>query len=140
MFKKEPVQKGMKLRVQKRVTEKDTSLNFGSGKIERLLATPPLVGYAIEVGSDMIDPLLLEGLVSVGRHVEIDHFKPTCLGATFTLEMTVASVEDDTIGLEFDVFDEHGKVATGKHIRKIVNYNSLLNRASKRDASVEKDG
>lgn len=137
MFKHASLEIGTKHSIQKRVTVEDTALNYGSGKIETLLATPRIIALAIEASSRLIDPELQDGLVSVGQHIELDHFKGTCLGATVTVEVIVESVVDEVIALSIDAYDEHGKVASGKHTRKVVNYDKLLERATMRDISLE---
>lgn len=139
MFRNTQLTQGMKHNIQKMVTQEDTALNYGSGQIENLLATPRIIALAIEASSRMIDPLLLEGLVSVGRKIELDHFKGTCMGATITVEVEVISVEDDKIELSIRAYDEHGMVATGSHSRIIVNYNKLLEKATLRDLSLEQN-
>lgn len=139
MFRNTQLTQGMKHNIQKMVTQEDTALNYGSGQIENLLATPRIIALAIEASSRMIDPLLLEGLVSVGRKIELDHFKGTCMGATITVEVEVTSVVDDKIELSIRAYDEHGMVATGSHSRIIVNYNKLLEKATLRDLSLEQN-
>lgn len=139
MFRNTQLTQGMKHNIQKMVTQEDTALNYGSGQIENLLATPRIIALAIEASSRMIDPLLLEGLVSVGRKIELDHFKGTCMGATITVEVEVISVVDDKIELSIRAYDEHGMVATGSHSRIIVNYNKLLEKATLRDLSLEQN-
>lgn len=137
MFKNTVLSKGMKHSIQKMVTQDDTSLNYGSGNIENLLATPRIIALAIEASAQLIDPELVEGLVSICRKIELDHFKGTCMGATVTVEVEVESVENDTIELYIAAFDEHGQVAAGRHTRKIVNYNKLLEKATLRDMSLD---
>lgn len=139
MLEKNPVTVGMKHTIQKRVEVEDTSLNYGSGKIENLLATPRLVALAIEAGSRLVDPLLPEGFVSVGRHIELDHFKATVIGATVTVVAEVDATGADAVYLSISCFDEHGLIAIGKHTRRTVNHAKLLEKASLRDLRPEKE-
>lgn len=139
MIEMNQIKTGMTNTIQKRVTESDTSLNYGSGKIENLLATPTLVSLMIEASSLLIDPLLPEGFVSVGRHVEVDHFKATCLGATVTVEVRVEYSQSGKVLIAMNAYDEHGKIGEGKHSRMVVNYKKLLEKASERDMDTHKD-
>jgi predicted thioesterase len=139
MIEMNQIKAGMTEIIQKRVTESDTSLNYGSGKIENLLATPRIVSLMIEASSMLIDPLLPEGFVSVGKHVEVDHYKATCLGATVTVEVRVDYAASGKVILSMNAYDEHGKIAEGKHSRMIVNYKKLMERANERDMEAKKD-
>lgn len=139
MIEMNQIKTGMTNTIQKRVTESDTSLNYGSGKIENLLATPRLVALMIEASSLLIDPLLPEGFVSVGRHVEVDHFKPTCLGATVTVEVRVEYAQSGKVLIGMNAYDEHGKIGEGKHSRMVVNYKKLLEKATERDMETHRD-
>ena len=124
---------GMVMTLQKKVTIDDTSLNYGSGKIENLLATPRLVAFMIEASSQLIDPVLSEGLISIGHHVELDHFSPTVLGSTVTVEVKVASIVDGKIHLEMRAYDDYGQIGKGKHTRSVVNLNLLMDKAKGRE-------
>lgn len=133
------VEVGMTYRIQKHVELEDTSLHYGSGKVDTLLATPRLIALAIEASSRLIDDLLPEGYVSVAKHIEVDHFKATCLGSTVTVEVTIEEVEPDRIFLTFNAYDEHGKIGKGKMRRRLVNKDKLLEMASQRDQAMTED-
>lgn len=139
LLEKNPIEMGTVYTVQKRVVFEDTSLNYGSGKVENLFATPRLVALALEAGSQLVDPHLPEDFVSVCRHVEVDHFKATCMGATVTVKAEVTLAEGDTIELDITAYDEHGLIGKGKHTRKIVHHKHLLERAMIRDMSLNNE-
>ena len=94
MTVKNQLQEGMTLTIQKKVTIDDTALHYGSGKIENLFATPRLVALMIEASTQLMDPVLPEGYISVGHHVEVDHFKPSLIGSTITIEITIQKIEN----------------------------------------------
>ena len=124
---------GMSMTLQKKVTIDDTSLNYGSGKIENLLATPRLVAFMIEASSQLIDPLLSEGLISIGHHIELDHFSPTVLGSTVTVEVKITSIIEGKIHLDMRAYDDFGQIGKGKHTRTVVNLNLLMEKAQSRE-------
>lgn len=128
---------GLTLTLQKKVEHEDTSLNYGSGKIENLLATPRLVAFMIEASSRLIDPLLPEGVVSVGHHVEVEHFKPTMLGSTVSVEVKLVRIECGKYILSMRAYDEFGQIGTGLHTRSIIPLRKLEEIAEKREHEFE---
>ena len=58
---------GESLTLQKVVTESDTALNYGSGKLEQLFSTPSLVAMMIEASSKLLDVHLPEGYITIGQ-------------------------------------------------------------------------
>jgi predicted thioesterase len=126
---------GMTKTLQKKITIDDTALNYGSGKILDLFATPKLVALMVEASSQLMDVKLADGFVSVGNSLEVDHFKPTLIGSTVTIEVKVVGYENDKYLIEMVAFDEFGQIAEGKHSRSIVNYASLMQKARERECS-----
>lgn len=136
MIEIRPIKVGSELVIQRRVTEEDTSLNYGSGKIENLLATPRLVALMIEAGALLIDETLPEGFITVGKHVELDHFKPTMLGGTVSVTVRVIESDGVKVVLAMDAYDEIGKIGVGKHTRYIVNQSKLNEAAQNREKEI----
>ncbi len=128
---------GMTLTLQKKVTIDDTALNYGSGKILDLFATPKLVAFMVEASSQLIDSKLADGFVSVGNSLEVDHFKPTLIGSTVTIEVKVIGYEKERYIIHMVAFDEFGQIAEGKHTRSIVNYLSLMQKAKSREFDID---
>lgn len=128
-----PIEIGKKLVIQRRVTAEDTSLNYGSGKIEDLFATPRLVAMMVEASSMLIDKMLPEGFISIGKHIEVDHYKPTRLGGTVSVEVKVIDATETRVTLSMEAFDEVGKIGEGTHVRFLVNHASLEERAANRE-------
>ena len=139
MGNQENIQVGMTLTLQKKITLNDTSLNYGSGKIENLFATTSLVAFMIEASSQLIDPKLEEGYVSIGHHVEVDHFKPTVLGSTVTIEVKVIQIEGEKFTLAMRAYDEFGQIGFGKHTRSIVYLNKLMEKAQQREFETQEE-
>jgi len=131
------IQVGMTLTLQKKVEHEDTSLNYGSGKIENLLATPKLVAFMIEASSQLMDPLLPEGIISVGHHVEVEHFKPTLIGSTVSVEVKIVRIESGKYVLSMRAYDEYGQIGTGLHTRTILPLRKLEEIAEKREHEFE---
>jgi predicted thioesterase len=128
---------GDTLTIQKRVEEKDTALRYGSGKLDKLFATPSLVALMIEAGSKLLDDKLPEGYITVGKLAQVDHQKPTYLGEMVSVKVTITACDSVKVVLEMEAFDEMGLIGTGYHHRYVVNKQSLLNRAHDRETKLE---
>ncbi|QEK11748.1 hypothetical protein FQB35_04855 [Crassaminicella thermophila] len=126
------IQVNSSLTIQRKVTEEDTALNYGSGKLEKLFATPKLVALMIEVSVKLIDDKLPEGFITVGKMAEVVHEKPTILGQTVSIKVEVKRFDGNKILLDMVAFDEVGIIGRGTHERIIVNKKALLERANKR--------
>jgi fluoroacetyl-CoA thioesterase len=124
---------GMTLTLQKKVGIDDTALHYGSGKVENLLATVRLVAFMIEASAQLIDPHLPEGYGSIGHHLEVDHFKPTMIGSTVTVEVKVSAFENGKYIITMRAYDEYGQIGTGKNTRSIVNLDKLMQKAEERE-------
>ncbi len=128
---------GDTLTIQKRVEEKDTALRYGSGKLDKLFATPSLVAMMIEAGSKLLDEKLPEGYITVGKLAQVDHQKPTYLGEIVSVKVTIKECSSVKIVLEMEAFDEMGLIGTGYHHRYVVNKQALLNRAHERETNLD---
>ena len=125
--------KGMTTTLQKKIGLDDTALNFGSGKIENLLATPRLVAFMVEACARLIDPTLPEGFVSVGHGISVDHYKPSMMGATVTVQVTVSTYENGKFIFDMCAYDEFGQIGKGSHTRSIVHHQSFIQKATARE-------
>ncbi len=123
---------GMSRTFQKKITIDDTALNYGSGKIQDLFATPRLVAFMIEASAQLIDTYLPDGYVSVSNSIEVDHYKSTLVGSTVTVEVVIAGFENGKYQIIMTAYDEFGQIGSGKHSRSVVNYRSLMLKAEQR--------
>ncbi|AOT73277.1 hypothetical protein Gferi_23430 [Geosporobacter ferrireducens] len=123
---------GTSVTIQKKIVEEDTALNYGSGKLETLLATPSLVALMIEAAVNAVDHRLPEGMITVGRKMEIVHEKPTGIGATVSVKVEVKDFDGAKIVFDMIAYDEIGMIGRGTHERIIVNKNALLERTMSR--------
>lgn len=119
---------------QKKITEADAAHNYGTKRLSNLFATPGFVAMVIEASVQMIDPKLSEGIISIGNEMGITHRKPTKVGETVTLELTIQEIheEEGCIFIKFEAFDEVGLIGEGVHVRNIVNREVFFNKAENR--------
>ena len=123
---------GISKSVQKVITREDSALNFGSGALKNLMATPTLVALMIEASVKLIDPLLPEGYITIGKTIELEHENPTKEGMTVTVTAKLLEINDSRLSLEIIAYDEIGRIGSGYHERHIVKHDILMNQVDKR--------
>lgn len=131
------VKVGSNITIQRVVREEDTALNYGSGKLEKLFATPSLVALMIEASVKLIDDKLPEGFITVGKIAKVVHEKATILGETVSVKVEVREFDGNNIILEMIAYDEIGTIGRGTHQRIVVNKKSLLEKATERAAKLQ---
>ncbi len=134
-FKKFKV--GASKTIQKVVKESDTALSYGSGKLEKLFATPSLVALMLEACYELVDEDLPEGFITVSKSAKVDHIAPTTLGETVTVKVTILEASKVYIKFKMEAFDEIGIIGYGEHVRAVVQKDGLLERASMRERTLE---
>lgn len=126
------IEVGNTFTIQKKVEREDTALNYGSGNLDNLLATPSLAALMVEACAKLIDVKLPKGIISVGKMIQLIHMEPTTLGQTISVRATVKQFDGRKITLELTAYDEVGQIGMGVHERIIVNKKSLMERADNR--------
>ncbi len=104
----------------------------GTGIMDCLISTPALMTMVITASSELLDPLLPEGYITVGKNMELSHERPTLVGEMITLAITVTKIKGDTIHLEVTGHDSTGLICRGSFDRSIVNRDHLIDIAYRR--------
>ena len=128
---------GMSKSVQKVIAREDTALNFGSGALNNLLATPTLAALMIEAAVKLIDPVLPKGYITIGKTIEIEHEHPTKEGMTVTVTAKLVEVNDTRLSLEIIAYDELGRIGSGYHERQIVKHDILMQKVDERFSTIQ---
>lgn len=104
-----------------------SSLNY-------LLTTPQIMEIIIEASSNMLDSLLPDGYITVGKFIELSHEHPTLTltGGAISVVLTVTKIDGNKIYLDVAGYDEVGLICKGMYERAIVNKNSLMEATYKR--------
>ena len=95
------------------VTAGDTAEAVGSGDVP-VLATPRLLALAEAATVDAVRDALPAELTSVGVRVELDHRRPTPVGATATATATLESVDGRALRFAVRVRDDVSIVGTAE--------------------------
>lgn len=132
MFIRPEYQVGDTLTIQKRITDEDAALTYGSGELDSMLATPSLVALMIEASSRLLDIRLQKEYTSAGLQVSVTHLNPSPIGNTVSMKVTIREIIGNHIQLDMEAYDEMGIIGTGTHERVIVNKDGIKAKAASR--------
>lgn len=102
------------------VTDADTAIALRSGDVA-VLGTPLVVALVEQAAVAVVGPDLAAGRTSVGARVELDHLRPTRVGATVEASATLTAVEGDRLEFRVTVTEGGREVARGRHRRVLVD-------------------
>ena len=107
------------------VQETDTAMALGSGSVP-VLATPRLVAWLEAAAVGALSDALAEGHTTVGTEIDLRHLTATAVGQEVACRATVTSIDGRTIEFELTATDERATIATGRHVRVIVDEERFL--------------
>lgn len=102
------------------VTAADTAVAVGSGDVE-VLATPRVVALAEQAACAVLADQLEAEMTSVGVRVELDHVRPTRIGATVIATAVLTGVAGRKLDFAVSVREGDDEVARGVHRRVIAS-------------------
>ena len=122
---------GMRLEVERGVTENDTAAKAASGAVE-VLATPIMIAWMEEVSLHLAQKELEEGFTTVGTEVNIKHLKGTLVGKTVKIVSVLKEIDRKRLVFDVEVLEDGIAVGTGSHTRFIIDtakfYEKLKNK------------
>lgn len=102
------------------VTEADTAIALASGEVP-VLSTPRVLALIEQAAVDAVRDQIPDGQTSVGARVELDHLRPTRIGATVTATATLVAVDGHRLHFTATVTEGDIEVARALHRRAIVD-------------------
>lgn len=111
---------GIKLALERKVTNSMTAKTMGSGTLE-VLATPAMIALIEETAWKSVAQQLEEGQGTVGISLNVEHLAPTPLGMDVRCETTLVNVDGRKLTFEVAAYDEKGLIGRGTHERFIIN-------------------
>lgn len=102
------------------VEEKHLASSLGSGNA-KVFSTPTMITFVEKTCHDVLIPYLSEGYITVGSKVNIQHLKPTPLGAKVTCKVKLIETNGKTFDFNVEVYDEIELIGQGSHQRCQVN-------------------
>jgi predicted thioesterase len=115
------------------VTKDRTAASFAVNDGERypaVLATPFLIADLERACASLLEPLLGEGQLSVGAHIDVRHMAPTGVGGSYTASATYAGAEGVLFWFDVSAEDAAGTIGKGRIARAIVNEAGILARGA----------
>jgi fluoroacetyl-CoA thioesterase len=129
---------GLSTIIKKEVGVSDTlPARDSAGILDFLISTPAVLTMVIQASSEMLDPLLPEGFITVGKTIELSHERPTMVGETISLILTVTKIDGTKILLDIAGHDATGQICKGTYERHIVDKNFLLDAAYRRASNMK---
>lgn len=109
------------------VGDADTAVALGSGDVP-VLGTPRIVALMEQAAVAALAGALDEGATSVGTRIAVDHLAASLVGATVTATAEVVDLDGHAVSFRLTVREGEQQVATGDHIRFVVDRERFLGR------------
>lgn len=110
-----------------RVAASDTARAVGSGDVD-VLATPRVVALCEEATCTALEGHLDAATTTVGTRIELDHLRPTAVGARVEAEARLEEIDGRRLTFAVSAADSVGVVATGRVIRVVVDRIAFVER------------
>ena len=114
--------------LERTVRDEDTASTIGSGSLA-VLATPVMIAAAEQACADLVQPLLDEGMSTVGTRLDIRHLAPTPVGMKYRVDCELSAVNGRVLSFNVVINDERERVGEGTHERVIINEERFLKKA-----------
>ncbi len=111
------------------------ALNLGNDprdQFPQVFATTRMIALMELAGARLLQPLLHEGEMSVGAHVDVSHAAATPIGARVIATATYRGREDKLFVFDVVAHDPAGEIGRGTHKRAIVSKDRLVSGAFRR--------
>jgi fluoroacetyl-CoA thioesterase len=109
------------------VSRQDTAVALGSGDVP-VLGTPRVAALVEEATVAAVRDALAEGETTVGLVVELEHLRPTGVGATVAARATLTAVDGRRLEFAVQVTGDGRDVARGRVVRSVVDREVFLSR------------
>lgn len=111
------------------VNESNTAIAHGSGGVS-VFATPAMIGLMEKAALLSVDPLLEEGMTTVGTVINVQHLAATPVGMKVTALSELVEVDGRRLVFRVEARDDAEIVGRGIHERFVVSRQKFLDRAS----------
>jgi len=116
---------GLTGKAEMKVSYEDTARAVGSGSAE-VLATPKMIALLEQAAVSAVDPLLPEGLATVGTFLQVSHVAATPMGMQVHATAELLKWEGRKLIFKVEAFDEVEKVGEGIHERFVIDRRRFL--------------
>ena len=119
---------GAKTRVEKTVEQKDTARAVASGLAE-VFATPSMIALMENAAYLAVQPMLPEGMSTVGVRIDAKHIAATPVGLKVWAEAVLVETDGRRLTFEIEAFDEKEKIGEARHERFVIDEQKFMSRA-----------
>ena len=119
---------GLKGRAEATVAYKDTAKAVASGLAE-VFATPSMIALMENAAYLAVQPLLPEGMSTVGVRIDAKHIAATPVGLKVWAEAALAETDGRRLTFDIEAFDEKEKIGEARHERFIIDEQKFMSRA-----------
>lgn len=110
------------------------TIDFEQQDLPPVLATPWLIWLLEETALEAMLPVLDEGEMTVGVHVDVEHLAPTPVGQRLSCTTRVVHADGPLVSFQVEARDERELVAKGLHKRRVVTVERFLERVRQKFA------
>jgi fluoroacetyl-CoA thioesterase len=121
------IEVGLKAVAKQEVTSELTATHIGSGNLS-VYATPAMASLIEHTCASMVSELLPEGQTTVGVEIHLRHLAPTPVNSVVQIRAEVASVDNNSIFFNAQIFDEVELVGEAEHRRAVIEIDRFLKR------------
>lgn len=115
------------------VSDQNTAMAYGSGGVA-VYATPAMIGLMENASLTAVDPILPEGMATVGTELSIKHLAATPVGMKVRARAVLEEVDGKRLLFKVEAFDEKEKIGEGTHERYIINLAKFLAKNAEKKA------
>ncbi|MBQ8056947.1 MAG: thioesterase family protein [Ruminococcus sp.] len=123
------LKEGIKNTITIKVTQDKTAKVMGSGILD-VFATPSMVALMEQTAAESVQPLLDEGVTSVGTKINVEHLAADPIGIEVTCESILTEVDGRKLCFDIVVSDKHGIVGKAYHERFLIKSESFMNKTN----------
>ena len=107
------------------VAKEHTAKILGSGEVE-VLATPIMIALMENAALFAAQMYLPNDWITVGTRVDVEHIRPTPLGAEITATAVLAKREGRVLYFQVEARDPFGLIGQGSHQRFIIQNDKFM--------------
>lgn len=123
------LKEGIKNTITIKVTQDKTAKVMGSGILD-VFATPSMVALMEQTAAESVQPLLDEGVTSVGTKINVEHLSADPVGIEVECESILTEVDNRRLCFDIVVSDKHGVVGKAYHERFLIKSESFMNKTN----------
>ncbi|HET7310432.1 MAG TPA: hotdog domain-containing protein [Mycobacteriales bacterium] len=109
------------------VGDADTAVALGSGDVP-VLGTPRVVALVEQATVAAVRDALDAGQTTVGTHIDLEHLRPSAVGATVEARATLVTLDGRRLEFAVAVTQDGEEVARGRVVRQVVDRERFLSR------------